>query len=288
MAGGSQARQEPGGDSEGAEPGGTRAVDQRDRARRVQAHRINAMGAREASQAPSGARPRNRSGIDAARGRTTRCPATELDECRGTCASLALGLSDEPRVDPTRGLEPEHGTVRPIIDGDPRRAAVVCHPVRLELDECVGHDAAGEEPVQVRGVEAVDEVVDQDRPPALEPRHEMDDPERSERIARLGDNGRGNIRIGQAGGRRPEPELPGGSDGTRTDQRGISDETTRNSARITQGPSASAMPGASAGSPDWGVARSRCRSVARSPDRGARPAPHARRGARPGVTQGPA
>ena len=81
---------------------------------------------------------------------------------------------------------------------DAGRVPVVGHPVRLELEQHVDDDRAAEQPVEVGRVELVDEVVEADRAAALEPGDEVDDAERRERVAGLGDDRRAEVGGGHA------------------------------------------------------------------------------------------
>ncbi len=71
-----------------------------------------------------------------------------------------------------------------------------------------------EQPVQVARVERVDQVVEAGRAAALEPGHEVDDPDRRERVARLGDDRRRQVDGREAVGRGAQPEVAGGGDGS--------------------------------------------------------------------------
>jgi hypothetical protein len=113
--------------------------------------------------------------------------------------SLALGLAHDPRVHPARVLDRHGRTIRAIVDDDPRRVAVIAHPVRLELEGDVRDDRGREDPVEVICVEPVDDVGDPDRPATLDAGKKRDDSQPAERVADLRERGRLNVRFGQAG-----------------------------------------------------------------------------------------
>ena len=80
-------------------------------------------------------------------------------------------------------------------------------------------------------VEAVDDVIEADRPAALEPGDEGDDPQRAERIAGLGDDVGGRSRLGRPAGARPEgaeTRAIGGDEESAGIGSGISEESSRN------------------------------------------------------------
>ena len=80
----------------------------------------------------------------------------------------------------------------------PETRPEVREPVRLELDQR-GHDhVARERPVDVVGVELVDDVADPDRDAPLEARHQVHHAQLRERVAGLGDGGRLEVRVWQA------------------------------------------------------------------------------------------
>ena len=134
----------------------------------------------------------DRRAIGAARGRHARlrrgrritprpdgCPARSAELVRPVAAGelreplaagghLAERLADDPGIHPRRLLEGQRRAVRAVLEHDPRGVAVVGHPVRLERDEHVGDDRPIEQPVEVAGVERGHEVVEADRPAALD------------------------------------------------------------------------------------------------------------------------
>ena len=69
------------------------------------------------------------------------------------------------------------GPDRSVVDLDPRAVAVVGHPVGLELERHIGHDRHREQPVEIRRVQPVGDVGQADRPAALEPGDQVDDPD---------------------------------------------------------------------------------------------------------------
>ena len=77
------------------------------------------------------------------------------------------------------------GPASPSRDLDAGRAPEVGLPVRLQLDDGADDDAAREGPVDIVGVEPVDDVPDAHGLTRAEARHEMDDPKLRERVARL-------------------------------------------------------------------------------------------------------
>ena len=118
----------------------------------------------------------------------------------------AIRLADEPRVHARGVLDLQGVAAVARVEQDPGPAPVVGHPVRLERDERRHHDGPREEPVEVGGVEAVDEVVDPDLAAALQLGERLDDPQPRERVAGLGDHrragsGRRGSRPGAGGGR---------------------------------------------------------------------------------------
>jgi hypothetical protein len=123
---------------------------------------------------------------------------------------LALDLADDPRIDPARILDRDRRAVRPVAEDDARAIAVVGHPIRLELEDGVGHDRRGEGPVEVTRVQAGHDIVDPERNAALHPGEEVEDPHGRERVAGLGDGRRLEGRVRQTGGRGSEEEQPRG------------------------------------------------------------------------------
>ena len=119
------------------------------------------------------------------------------------------------------------GAERAVLDHDPRAVAVVGHPVRLELERDVGDDRDREQPVEVGRVEPVDDVGQTDRRPALEAGEQVDDPDRGERVAGLGDGRRRDGRVGQAVGRRAQRAQADRRAGCRHSRGRISDWFTR-------------------------------------------------------------
>src|SRR5438034_7305849 len=59
-------------------------------------------------------------------------------------------------------------TVGRVAENDARGVPIVGHPVRLEPDQRIGDDRAVEKPIDIRGVERVDDVADPMRPTSLE------------------------------------------------------------------------------------------------------------------------
>ena len=145
---------------------------------------------------------------------------------------LALGLADDPRVD--AAASPRSRSSAPygaVVERRSPSVAVVGHPVRLELEDRVGDDAVGEEPVEVGRVQPIDDVGDPDRPAALESGEQADDPGGRERVAGFGDRRRAEVRLGQARRGVAERALAGrGSRGCHVDSPsfdGISDWASR-------------------------------------------------------------
>ena len=135
--------------------------------------------------------------------------SAELGEPLGTVGRGALGLADDPGVDPARVLDGHGRPGRAVLEDDARAVAVVGHPVRLELDDDVGDDRDGEQPVEVGRVEPVGDVGEPLRAAALEP-GERGRSTRSgrERVAALGDGRRRDGRVRQAGRGGPERAEP--------------------------------------------------------------------------------
>src|SRR3954451_2139758 len=129
-----------------------------------------------------------------------------------TRGRLALRLADDPRVDPARVLDRHRWSVDAVVEDDPRRVPVVGHPVGLQRDQDVADDRTVEQPVDVGGVEPVDDVVEPDRAPALETRDEADDSERRKRVARFGDGRRAQVCRRQGPRGRPKRGQTGGRD----------------------------------------------------------------------------
>jgi len=135
----------------------------------------------------------------------------ERGEPLAACGRGPGRLAGDPRIDPRRILDRHRRPVGAVREDDPRGIPVVGQPVRLQGDESVDDDAAVEEPVEMAGVEGVDEVVEASRAPALDPGDEMKDPQGGERVARLGDDRRGDVRVRQAGGRGSKAEVARGA-----------------------------------------------------------------------------
>ena len=106
------------------------------------------------------------------------------------------------------------GPSGPSSIDDAGAVAIVGHPVRLELERDVGDDRDREQPVEIGRVEPVDDVGESDRRAALEPGQQVDDADGRERVARLRDRRRRDVRIGHPVGSRtgrPEADGRGGS-----------------------------------------------------------------------------
>ena len=92
--------------------------------------------------------------------------------------ALRARLADDPGVHPAGSSMVRVGpTARPRDDAG--AVAVVGHPVRPELEDDVGHDRDGEQPVEVGRVEPIGDVGEPERPAALEPGKQVDDAERT-------------------------------------------------------------------------------------------------------------
>src|SRR5262249_8075991 len=76
--------------------------------------------------------------------------------------------------------------------------AVVRHPVGLQLDDRPDHHGTRERPVDVLAVELVDDVADADGDAQRDAREQMNDAQLPERISHLGQDGRLDVRVGQA------------------------------------------------------------------------------------------
>ena len=96
-------------------------------------------------------------------------------------------------------LDGDRGAGRPVVEDDPRRVAIVGHPIGLERDQRVHDDRPREQPVGPGRVEPVDDVIEPDRAASLEAGHEVDDAHGRERIAGLGDRRGLDPRVGKAG-----------------------------------------------------------------------------------------
>jgi hypothetical protein len=126
-------------------------------------------------------------------------PSGEVDQALAARCGLALGLADDPRVDPAGVLERDRGSVLAVLDQDSGGVPIVGHPVRLQLQDGGLDHRALEDPVEVAGVQLGNEVRDADGDAALDSGHQIDDPQGGEGIAGLGDDGWLNVRVGQTG-----------------------------------------------------------------------------------------
>ena len=105
------------------------------------------------------------------------------------------------------------GAERSVLDDDAGAVPVVGHPVGLELEHDIRHDRGAEQPVEVGRVQPLDDVGHANRTSPLEAREQIDDADRGERIASLGDGRWGDRRIRQAVGSRTQRWETDGGDG---------------------------------------------------------------------------
>src|SRR3954468_4153658 len=75
-----------------------------------------------------------------------------------TGRSLTLGLADDPGVDAARVLDRDRRSVCAVVEDDPGPVAIIRHPVRLERDRDVDDRPNPEDPIEVAGVQAIDDV----------------------------------------------------------------------------------------------------------------------------------
>src|SRR5436190_10023443 len=106
-----------------------------------------------------------------------------------------LHLPHDPGIDAAAFLVRDGRAIGRVAENDARGVPIVGHPVRLEPDQRIGDDRAVEKPIEIRGVERVDDVVDPLRPTSLEARDEVQDPDAGERVAGFGDDRRLDVGV---------------------------------------------------------------------------------------------
>src|SRR6478735_4314048 len=95
--------------------------------------------------------------------------AAELGKPLVTRGCETLCLADDPGIDPRRVLDGHGRPAGTVLELDPGGVAVVGHPVRLELEDDVGDDRDGEQPVEMGRVEPVGDVGEANRSAPLHP-----------------------------------------------------------------------------------------------------------------------